>query len=201
MEPSMIQQFQEKLAAELSQDPKSALKICEDFELEHCGSVDPSVSLPFYRVQLMSYLPNDLVNARWLWERAPAAVKSDPEMQRVWEVVKLLWNQKLPEAYQLLLSGQWASTTVQPLVAVLIAELRSRKLRLIADSHSSITVGSCSQLLGLTREETIARCASEGWALAGEFVQPVRTPVQPPPPVDVERLQALTNYVCALDVQ
>mmetsp|Transcript_52000 Transcript_52000/g.123001 ORF Transcript_52000/g.123001 Transcript_52000/m.123001 type:complete len:202 (+) Transcript_52000:58-663(+) len=199
MEPASIQQFQENLAAELSQDPKSALKTCEDFELEHCGNVEPSISLPFYRIQLMSYLPHDLVNARWLWERVPEVVKADPEMQRIWEVVKMLWNQKLPEAYQLL-GASWASTTVQPLVTLLIEELRSRKIQLIADSHSSIAIANCSQLLGLNRDETIARCTAEGWVVAGEFVQPTKKAIEPPTSVDIERLQALTNYVCALDV-
>lgn len=39
------------------------------------------------------------MNARWLWERIPPAVRSDDEICRMWEVAKLLWNGDMPAAY------------------------------------------------------------------------------------------------------
>jgi hypothetical protein len=38
-------------------------------------------------------------NARWLWERVPAAVKCDEEMCRIWDMAKLLWNSDMAAAY------------------------------------------------------------------------------------------------------
>jgi hypothetical protein len=45
------------------------------------------------------------VNARWLWERAPAAVQGDEDMGKLWEVAKILWNSDMAAAYTQLASA------------------------------------------------------------------------------------------------
>ena len=45
------------------------------------------------------------VNARWLWERAPAAVQRDEDMGKLWEVAKILWSSDMAAAYTQLASA------------------------------------------------------------------------------------------------
>lgn len=49
--------------------------------------------------------PRNRVNARWLWERVPSAVRNDEEMSRIWEVAKLLWNSDISAAHTMITSA------------------------------------------------------------------------------------------------
>eukprot|EP00802_Teleaulax_amphioxeia_P016614 Tamp_16737.p1 GENE.Tamp_16737~~Tamp_16737.p1 ORF type:complete len:148 (+),score=41.93 Tamp_16737:259-702(+) len=146
---------------------------------------------------------HDLVNARWLWERAPAAVRSDEDMGKLWEVAKLFWNSDMAAAYAHLASadGGWKDAAVQTMAAQLIENVRCDKAELVAMSHSTISIHSCSQLLGLTREQTVARCQSLGWGMQGDFIKPVRSAAVVSHAMSSDQLQSLTDYVCSLDTK
>ena len=79
------------------------------------------------------------------------------------------------------------------MAAQLIENVRSDTAALVAKSHSTITINSCSQLLGLTREQTVARCQSLGWVVEGDFIKPVRSTAVVPHVISSDQLQALTG--------
>jgi len=160
-----------------------------------------AAALPFYRVQFIAYLMHDLENARWLWERVPAAVRSDEEIIRIWGVAKLLWNNEMSAAYAQLSAAGWKDAAVQGMAAKLVDDLRRDKVDLVAKSHSTISVESCAQLLGMSREEAVARCQSLGWAIEGDFIKPVKSRAVMPQLLNSDELQALTEYVCSLDTK
>ena len=84
-------------------------------------------------------------------------------------------------------------------MAQLIEDVRNDKIELVAKSHSTISVESCSQLLGLTREQTAARCQALGWAIEGEFIKPVKSASAVTHVLNSDQLQALTG-TCAFSM-
>uniref|UniRef100_A0A6U4MZW9 CSN8/PSMD8/EIF3K domain-containing protein n=1 Tax=Hemiselmis andersenii TaxID=464988 RepID=A0A6U4MZW9_HEMAN len=201
MDAAQIEAHTKKLQQALTQSPESALKACEEFELEHCGAADPAAMLPFYRIHLISYLLlDDLVNARWLWERMPDRIKGDPELQAVWKVAQHLWKRELKEVYALLTSTSW-TPPLNSLSASVLEGVRSRQMKLIGQSHSAIAVSDCSEMLGLPPQEAVARCAVQGWKEEGGFVRPAPPEEEGSPVVGKKLLQDLTEYVCKLDAR
>lgn len=181
-------------------DLAQALAVCEEYELDHCGTAGASEMLPFYRVQLMSLLLESLVNARWLWERMPEAVKGDAELIAVWGAAQHLWKDELGEAYKVLSTTAWS----EPLAAMsksVIEELRNRSIKLIGTSHSAIAVHDCAVMLGLVDAEAVARCRAQGWEEVGGYVRPVVPEVVGGLVLRKEQLQELTEYVCKLDAR
>jgi len=131
----------------------------------------------------------------------PAAVRSDEEIIRIWGVAKLLWNNEMSAAYAQLSAAGWKDAAVQGMAAKLVDDLRRDKVDLVAKSHSTISVESCAQLLGMSREEAVARCQSLGWAIEGDFIKPVKSRAVMPQLLNSDELQALTEYVCSLDTK
>mmetsp|Transcript_39555 Transcript_39555/g.77458 ORF Transcript_39555/g.77458 Transcript_39555/m.77458 type:complete len:202 (-) Transcript_39555:81-686(-) len=201
MDAAAVQALTQRLKSGLESDPDSALKACEDFELEACGEADSATMLPFYRVQIICYLlQDDLVNARWLWERMPEAIKADGEVQAAWKVAQLLWKRDLKSAYSALTDHKWS----QPLAALsskVLERLRSRNMKLIGASHSTIAVQDCAVMLGLSPQDAVKACAQQGWKEEGGFIMPVVVAEESTPVVNKELLQELTEYVCKLDAR
>ena len=83
----------------------------------------------------------------------------------------------------------------------LIDNVRKEQVELVAKSHSTISIQSCSQLLGLTLEDAVARCQSMGWAVQGEFIRPIKSSAPVTQTLSADQLQALTDYVCSLDTK
>uniref|UniRef100_A0A7S0DU88 CSN8/PSMD8/EIF3K domain-containing protein n=1 Tax=Hanusia phi TaxID=3032 RepID=A0A7S0DU88_9CRYP len=169
-------------------------------ELEHVGQWEPAQVLPFYRVQLLCYVVNDLVNARWLWERMPDAVKQDPEIIELWKIARLLWKQD-PSAFSHILDPKWAQSNLGELMALLLEQLREKKLLLISQSHSTISLKSCSLLLGMSETEVQTLCMSKNWEVSGNYVKPTRPTASSEHDLSPDQLQALTDYVCSLDAR
>ena len=105
---------------------------------QHVGQWEPAQVLPFYRVQLLCYVVNDLyplhpalsslltcpfnrVNARWLWERMPDAVKQDPELVELWRIARLLWKQD-PSAFSHILDPKWSQSNLGDLMKLLLGQ-------------------------------------------------------------------------------
>ena len=89
--------------------------------------------------------------------------------------------------------GGWKDAAVQTMAAQLIENVRCDKAELVAMSHSTISIHSCSQLLGLTREQTVARCQSLGWGMQGDFIKPVRSAAVVSHAMSSDQLQSLTG--------
>lgn len=87
----------------------------------------------------------------------------------------------------------WKDAAVQGMAAKLVDDLRRDKVELVAKSHSTISVESCAQLLGMSREEAVARCQSLGWAIEGDFIKPVKSRAVMPQLLNSDELQALTG--------
>jgi len=85
---------------------------------------------------------------------------------------------------------------VQGMAAKLVDDLRRDKVELVSKSHSTISVESCAQLLGMSREEAVARCQSLGWAIEGDFIKPVKSTAVMPQLLNPDELQALTGARC-----
>ena len=85
---------------------------------------------------------------------------------------------------------------MQTMAAQLIENVRCDKTELVAMSHSTISIDSCSQLLGLTREQTVARCQSLGWGMQGDFIKPVRAAAVVSHTMSSDQLESLTGTTC-----
>jgi hypothetical protein len=82
---------------------------------------------------------------------------------------------------------------VQAMSLQLIDNLRQDNVKLVAKSHSSISIQSCAELLGLSHEGTVARCQSLGWSIQGDFIKPVELSSAKPQTLNADQLQALTG--------
>jgi hypothetical protein len=82
---------------------------------------------------------------------------------------------------------------VKGMAAELIDDLRNQKVDLVAKSHSTISIGACSQLLGLSHEQTVIRCQSLGWTIDGDFIKPVKSSPVVAHDLNAHQLQALTG--------
>jgi hypothetical protein len=193
--------WEERLKDALAKgDASGALNVCEEYELEHCGGAAAETMLPFYRVQMMTYILDDLVNARWLWERMPAAVKGDKELEAAWGIALHLFKRNLKPAYEKLQSTPWK----EPLLSMskrTIEGLRSRNIKLMGESHCAIAVEECSAMLGLPPKEAAALCLKEGWEETDGFVRPTVPVDEVGMALRKEQLQELTEYVCHLDAR
>lgn len=65
-----------------------------------------------YEQLLAVYLyQNDLCNAKYLWKRIPANVKSStPELANIWAVGQHMWKRDFPSVYKALNSVTWSET-------------------------------------------------------------------------------------------
>lgn len=108
------------------------------------ATVGVSVSPQVYTQLLAIYLfQNDLCNAKYLWKRIPASVKtSHPELQNVWKVGQRMWQRDFPGTY-VALNEQWSNDVAEIMQKI----LGKFHLKLYFDLHSNTCKNSSSKML------------------------------------------------------
>ncbi|KAL1124800.1 hypothetical protein AAG570_001421 [Ranatra chinensis] len=162
------------------------------------------VSSPLLYTKLLAiYLyQNDLCNAKFLWKRIPSSVKAGhPELELVWSVGRAMWKRDAPAVFTALNGTQW-SENVGPIMRSLVGKVRERGLRLVAQAYSSLSIDTCSSLLGLSPSEVVEFANQQGWGVDDNKM--MISPVRPPPPIthitsSEDQLHKLTDFVAFLE--
>ncbi|XP_048362207.1 COP9 signalosome complex subunit 8 [Sphaerodactylus townsendi] len=140
---------------------RKLLEQCETQELEAPGGI---ATPPVYAQLLALYLlHNDMNNARYLWKRIPAAIKSaNPELGAIWSVGQRIWQRDFPGIYTTIGAHQW-SETIQPIMEALRDATRRRAFGLVSQAYTSISVDDFTAFVGLPVEEAVKGVLEQGW--------------------------------------
>lgn len=147
------------------------LQELEKAELEAPGGV---ASPQIYAQLLAVYLyQNDLCNAKYLWKRIPADLKSgNRELGQIWMVGQRMWQRDWP-AVHVALNAEW-SEDVSDIMAALKDNVRERAIILISRAYSSLGLTVFASMTGLTLEEARRVAIERGWVVDGTMVQPCK---------------------------
>ncbi|XP_054168103.1 COP9 signalosome complex subunit 8-like [Oppia nitens] len=177
--------------------------LISDLERQELQSVGGMASPQIYGQLLAIYLLcNDLPNAKLLWKRIPANVKTEnPELSHIWEIGIRLWNRDLPTIYPLLASYEWPNH-LKNVMKCIGETTRKRALNLISKGFTSISLDEVIHYIGLSKEETIEKIRSLGWTIdmTTNFVIPskISNNVEELTSSE-EQLAKLTEYVAFLE--
>ncbi|CAK9827341.1 COP9 signalosome complex subunit 8 [Anthophora retusa] len=143
----------------------------EKAELEAPGGV---ASAQTYAQLLAVYLyQNDLCNAKYLWKRIPADLKSgSAELGQIWVVGQRMWQRDWP-AVHVALNADW-SKDVSDIMAALKENVRERAISLITKAYSSLRLTVFASMTGLSLEEACRVAIERGWTVEGTMVQPCK---------------------------
>lgn len=169
----------------------------EKMEIEAPGCTPPP---EVYSKLLAIYIyEDDLCNAKFLWKRIPASVKSEyDELPKVWEVGKSIWKRDPPAVFESLQSHQW-SDNIDKIMNEIKVRMRKRFVSLVGKAYTSITLKDFSHYVGIPENEAI-QIANEqqGWSYdpTSQMVLPARGEVEDDLPVPADlQLSTLTDFV------
>ncbi|XP_066258591.1 COP9 signalosome complex subunit 8 [Euwallacea similis] len=178
-------------------------KLAEDLERQELEAPTGVASAQIYSQLLAIYLyQNNLCNAKFLWKRIPANIKTaNPELSHIWTVGQHLWKSDFPSTYKALNAVNWSDTVAEIMKKVQIV-VRSRAVDLISQAYSSITLETVVAMTGLPPDLCIQACIERGWRIEPDtkIVYPVRQLSESvPPPSSEDQLYKLTDFVCFLE--
>jgi len=193
----------EKLVA--AGDLAGTATLCESLELDLCHSDETQpISLTVYKVHLLAYLLTSQINeARFLWKRLPAELRSDPELAALWEVGKQMWQKNPAGVQEAIRSFNWAEPLVTALASKLQQDVLDASFRAIGAAYSVISAPVLSQSLGVSEATAAELAASAGWTLNAEsgFYTPLVAPRDQQRSTGLEQLQTLTDYVAHVEYE
>lgn len=178
-------------------------KLAEDLERQELEAPTGIASPQVYSQLLAIYLyQNDLCNAKFLWKRVPANVKTaNPEIGHIWTVGQHLWRGDFPATYKALNAVNWTEIVADIMKNVQVV-VRSRAVDLISQAYSSITLDTVVAMTGLTPDICTAACVEKGWRVESDakMVYPVRQASEPiVQPSSEDQLYKLTDFVSFLE--
>ena len=95
----------------------------------------------------MFILSSDYNGARYLWRRAPVAIKYDmSQFTSFWGIAKSLLKQDISAAFLLLMKTTWESNVVH-IVEEISIKLRQNYIALLAKSYSKVSVAKIASTL------------------------------------------------------
>ncbi|KAL1514293.1 hypothetical protein ABEB36_003572 [Hypothenemus hampei] len=177
--------------------------LVEDLERQELEAPLGVASPQVYAQLLAIYLYyKDLCNAKFLWKRIPAIVKTaNPELEQIWMVGKHLWTSDFPSTYRALEAVQWSDAIAEIMKNVQLV-VRTRAVDLISQAYSSITIENVANMTGLPHDLCVQACLEKGWRVDKEskIVYPVKpTPEPLAPPSSEDQLYKLTDFVSFLE--
>ncbi|XP_070588391.1 COP9 signalosome complex subunit 8 isoform X2 [Erythrolamprus reginae] len=172
---------------------RKLLEQCETQELEAPGGITTS---PVYAQLLALYLLyNDMNNARYLWKRIPAAIKSaNLELGAIWAVGQRIWQRDFPGIYTTIDAYQW-SESIQPIMEALKDATRRRAFGLVSRAYPSISADDFAAFVGLPVEEAVKGPQEPTF----NRFHPLSEPAPVPPIPNEQQLARLTDYVAFLE--
>merc|ERR1711874_756910 len=194
--------LQEKLIIEMvagpGEDLREMIARLEQQELD-CQTASGSVPAPLYTELLAAYLADgELIRAKFLWKRIPAATKQDGELPRVWAIGKAIWGKESSAVYTGL-KGEW-SPEVGAVVTRIGEKYREAALALVAKAYSTIRIADLAVYLGQTEAEAGAQVATLGWTQESGVVTPKNEKGKNAtvPPTE-DQLNRLTDFIAFLE--
>ncbi|XP_015608883.1 COP9 signalosome complex subunit 8 [Cephus cinctus] len=171
----------------------------EKAELEAPGGV---ASAQAYAQLLAVYLyQNDLCNAKYLWKRIPANIKSkSTELGRIWVVGQRMWQRDWP-AVHTALNAEW-SEHIFSIMNALKDSVRERAMSLISEAYSSLGLTGLAAMTGLSLEQARQAAVEKGWGIDGMTVQPCKLDkeqCQTQASLTEDQLYKLTQFVSFLE--
>jgi len=162
----------------------------------------PGINIPFYTVQLLTYLiQGDLDNARFLWRRIPKDIRNQqPEIGAAWDIGRQMWKKDYSNIYKAIKSFK-GSELHKTLIEYLLETFRDRTFALLSTAYTYIGIADASNILGLSSKESIKFCTAKGWEYDKEnkYFKPKPIVEKKVQTAGLEHLQSLTEYVVYLE--
>lgn len=137
----------------------------QDCAFSQASWADIHTSYDFYGLYLATLLlSRDLNEAKYLWKRAPAAVKTAGEISQIgalWEVGKAIWNENTAAAVLLLDKTPW-NASLRRAVPSLRLQLLEDSISLLSQTTSGLRLSTVLQSLPIAEEEAISILAGMG---------------------------------------
>lgn len=184
-------------------------KMRNELEMSELEAPNGIVSAEVYAQLLAVYLhQNDLCQAKYLWKRIPADLKTEnEELQRIWTVGQHMWQRNWPEVHAAL-NIDW-TIDVRDIMAALKDKIRERIMRLISKAYSSLNLSTMATMTGMSLTEARQAAIDRHWdvqdTLDATIVLPWRKKLEELEcnPTEIclieEQLQELTQFVSFLE--
>lgn len=138
------------------------------FEEISLNSIPSRESLTFYLFSC--YLTDNLIHAKMLWKRIQVSLKGPCELEKVWEIGKLLIKGEHSRALNLINTYHWILS--QHVVLMLKSKLIEDAKKRIARSYSSLEIGQFAKALDCDNNEAMNTASRWGWEVKQGFVFP-----------------------------
>ncbi|KAK9879470.1 hypothetical protein WA026_006539 [Henosepilachna vigintioctopunctata] len=174
-----------------------------DLEKQELEAPNGGASPQVYEQLLAIYLYNhDLCNAKYLWKRTPAQIKSsNPELSHIWTIGQFMWKKDYPAIYRSLNSVTW-SDTVADIMLKVQESVQNRAVELISQAYSSIRLETVCAMTGLSAETCSKACLEKQWQIEADtqIVHPIRSNAESAGQTNSEdQLYKLTDFVSFLE--
>ncbi|XP_041374934.1 COP9 signalosome complex subunit 8-like [Gigantopelta aegis] len=144
---------------------------------------------------------NDTCNAKLVWKRTPAQLKSsNPELALIWAIGQKMIQREYPAVYDTI-KKEWPDY-LKPFMTAMLETTRKRAFDLIGLAYASINVDVLAPFVGLPASEAVQTAVSKGWKIdaKSQVVTPKKPDPPPSPPMISEhQLAVLTDYVSFLE--
>jgi hypothetical protein len=147
--------------------------------------------------------PRNRPSARFLWKRLPSHCKCDPELGRVWDLGKYLWNRKYEGMFDFIAAsaGGFSPLTTAALTQFTNAH-RQRSIALLSKAYTNIAPAAAAGFTGIPAEQITAAMIEAGWAeQGGALVAPPLAEIASGAAAasGMAQLQQLTEYIVRID--
>ena len=181
-------------AALASLDVPTLTNLCEDSELTAAASESPHPQPTLHLLSLL--LQNDLSEARFLWRRLPASLKSQPLTAAAWSLGRAIWTRNWAVFYQIARSNDWHDA--KPLVDALLEMTKKRTTDATARAFVNVKAERVGEWTGCDYEGVKGICKEQGWDMDGGFVKIERKEQEGRERKEFERLEVLTGQLVRL---
>ncbi|OMJ75927.1 hypothetical protein SteCoe_24822 [Stentor coeruleus] len=138
------------------------------FEEISLNSMPSRESLIFYLFSC--YLTDHLIHAKMLWKRIPNSLKGPSELEKVWEIGKLLIKSEHSRVLNLINTHHWILS--QHIILMLRKKLIEDTKKRISRSYSSLEVVQFAKYLDCDNNEAVNTAGRWGWEVKQGFVFP-----------------------------
>jgi len=181
-------------------DFSAVMEMLETEELQAPNGIPATVV--YERLLAVYLLENDFYNAKLLWKRIPAPLKTaDSELVAIWAVGQKVSKSDYAGIYEAL-RRSWK--THEKLMRTMLEMTRQRAIQLVAKAYESIAIENLVTLLGTsTEEEAVTIARNLDWTVEGRMIFPkAGSRTQPEGSKNVSsdaHLGLLTDYVSFLE--
>ncbi|KAK0088787.1 hypothetical protein PV325_010727 [Microctonus aethiopoides] len=178
-------------------------KLVEELEKTELEAMNGGASAQTYSQLLAVYLyQNDLCNAKYLWKRIPANIKTNnTELQQIWMVGQRMWQRDWP-AVHTALNNEWSDDVIN-IMHALKENVRERAMTLISEAYSSVNLTVLAAMTGLSLEQAKQSAQERGWSLDETTVRPCKMDKEQNTPTQAslteDQLYKLTQFVSFLE--